>query len=58
MMHDAKYGGTPLAISRHILELKGVKVGPPRAPFAPLTPAQKTALEADLKSIGFFDWCD
>ena len=58
IMNDARFGGNGLVISRHILEMKGVKLGPPRLPFLPMTPAQTAALEAELKRIEYFSWCD
>jgi N-acetylneuraminate lyase len=59
IMNDARFGGQGLAISRLMYEWKGaVRLGPPRAPFSPLTPPQQKALEEELKRVGFFQWCD
>ena len=59
MMFGGKYGPSALAVNRRMYELKGaVKLGPPRAPIIPLTDAQAAALHADLKAMGFFEWCD
>ena len=58
VMNDARFGGNGLVISRHILEMKGVKMGPPRMPHVPMTAGQTAALEAELKRIGYFSWCD
>lgn len=49
---------SPVPPQRFMYELKGVRLGPPRLPLAPLTPEQKAALEADLRAIGYFEWCD
>jgi N-acetylneuraminate lyase len=58
MMNDPKYGGNGLATSREIYQMKGVKLGPPRAPIAQLTAEQKAALKVDLDAVGFWEWCD
>ena len=59
IMNDARFGGNGLAVSRAFYEMKGaVKLGPPREPIAPLTPAQHAALKAELDRVGFFTWCD
>ena len=59
IMNDPRFGGSSLPTGRAIYEMKGaVKLGPPRMPLVPLTPAQTAALAAELKRIGFFDWCD
>ena len=58
VLTDARYGGNLLTTARQVMELKGIKMGPPRQPHVPLTPAQATELEAELNKIGFFSWCD
>ena len=58
IMNDPRFGGNGLVVSRHIVEMKGVKLGPPRAPHVAMTPAQTAALEAELKRVDFFSWCD
>ena len=47
-----------LVVSRHIMERKGVRLGPPRQPLVPLTPAQVVAIDEELKRMDFFAWCD
>ena len=59
IMNDPKFGGAGLVTSRKMYEMKGsVKLGPPRAPFAPMTGDQEKALKAHLTEVGFFEWCD
>jgi N-acetylneuraminate lyase len=58
MMNDPKYGGNGLATSREIYQMKGVKLGPPRAPIAALTAEQKAVLKTDLDKVGFWTWAD
>src|SRR4051794_16255044 len=42
----ASAGG--LVVARRIMELKGIKLGPPRLPLMPLSAAQSTLLDAEL----------
>ena len=58
MLFSGKYSPTSLAVNREIMELKGIKLGPPRMPIIAMTDAQKAALKADLTAMGFFEWCD
>jgi len=59
IMNDARFGGNGLVVSRAIYEWKGaVKLGPPRAPHVPLTPAQAAGLRAELDALKFWEWCD
>jgi N-acetylneuraminate lyase len=59
ILSRAAYGGNGLATCRLMYEMKGaVKLGPPRMPIMPLTPAQKVALKAELDECGYFTWCD
>jgi N-acetylneuraminate lyase len=52
------YGGNSLVCTRAIMEMKGVPLGPPRAPHVPMTPAQLAAFKAELEEIGFWQWAD
>lgn len=59
VLTDARFGGGNLLVTaRHVMELKGIKLGPVRQPHVPLTPEQAKDLEAELNKIGFFSWCD
>jgi N-acetylneuraminate lyase len=60
-INDARFGPHSLSTARLMYELKSkgaVVLGPPRAPFAPLTEAQAAALKAELTASGYFEWCD
>ena len=54
----SKYVGNsgPFTATRAVMAMLGVDLGPPRLPFQQLSAQDYTALESDLKSIGFFDW--
>lgn len=45
-----------MAAAKSVMGLLGVEVGPARLPHASLKPEQRTALQAGLDRIGFFDW--
>jgi N-acetylneuraminate lyase len=49
-----RYGA--MAGQKAVMPLVGLDCGPVRLPLLPLSPAETTALEAELRSIGFFDW--
>ena len=58
-MNDPRFGPWSLSTARVMYELKGgVKLGPPRAPFEPLTAAQTQALKEELTTSGYFQWSD
>ena len=59
LMNDAAFAsGGGLVVSRHIMERKGVRLGPPRLPLTPLSAAQTAAIDAELKRMDYFSWCD
>ena len=58
VLTDARFGGNLLVTARHVMEMKGIKMGPPRQPHVPMTPEQVKGLEEELKAIRFFEWCD
>lgn len=58
VMTDGRFGGNLLVTARHVMELKGIRMGPPRAPHVPMTPEQTAAFEAELKRIGFWEWAN
>jgi N-acetylneuraminate lyase len=45
-----------LAASRAVMGLLGLDVGPARLPHTNLTTEQRSALQAGLERLGFFDW--
>ena len=45
-----------IAATKGVMGMLGVNVGPARLPHAPITSEQSSALQADLESVGFFDW--
>jgi len=45
-----------MGAAKAIMQMLGVDVGPARLPNSSLNPEQKSSLQADLKSLGFFDW--
>jgi N-acetylneuraminate lyase len=45
-----------LAASKGVLRLLGIDCGPTRLPIVPLSSAELTGLEEELRSIGFFTW--
>lgn len=45
-----------MAAAKHMMELLGVPVGPPRLPVESLTPEQQRELRKSLESLGFFEW--
>lgn len=49
-----KYGAD-VAVSKAILRLLGVDVGPVRLPLTDVTPEQQASLAAELQAVGFFD---
>lgn len=49
-----RYGG--LRAQKAMMKLIGIDCGDVRLPLQPMEPAEYTALEKDLRSIGFFDW--
>ncbi|XP_065900356.1 N-acetylneuraminate lyase-like [Dysidea avara] len=52
-----KYGhGNAISAGKHIMNLLGVDVGPPRLPVLPIGDEDMKLLEAHLKDIGFFTW--
>lgn len=58
VLTDARFGGNLLVTARHVMEMKGIKLGPARVPHVPMTAEQTKELEAELAKIGFFSWCD
>ena len=60
ILNDPRFGPWSLATARAMYELKepSVLLGPPRAPFEPLTPAQRQALKEELTQSGYFQWAD
>ncbi len=50
--------GTPVAVSKAIQSLRGVEMGPVRAPNSPLSADAIEVIKRRLTSIGFFEWCD
>lgn len=58
VMTDARFGGNLLVTARHVMEMKGIRMGPVRLPHVPMTAAQTEAFEKEIKAIGFFEWCD
>lgn len=58
VLTDPRFGGDQLVTSRHLLELRGVQMGPVRTPHESMTPAQVKELDAELNKIGFWEWCD
>ena len=58
ILGDGNFGGY-LPTARAMYELKsGLALGPPRMPLAPITAEQRAALDAELKRIGFYEWCN
>ncbi len=45
-----------IAATKSVMGMLGINVGPARLPHAPITSEQSSALQADLESVGFFDW--
>jgi len=45
-----------LSATKAAMEMLGVPVGPPRLPHLPLTPEERTKLDAELGALGFFEW--
>jgi len=45
-----------MGAAKTVMAFLGVDVGPARLPNTNLSAAQRTALHADLESLGFFDW--
>ena len=58
VMTDARFGGNLLVTARHVMDMKGIRMGPPRLPHIPMTPEQTAKFEAEIRASGFFEWCD
>ncbi len=48
-----RYGVVPA--TKAIMQMIGMPVGPPRLPYAPMSPAELAEMERDLRAIGFFE---
>jgi len=49
----ARYGSGSVDVGKAVLELRGVPVGPPRLPRAPMSAEGKALLRSDLKKLNF-----
>jgi N-acetylneuraminate lyase len=50
---QTRYGTSSVDVGKAILELRGVPVGPPRLPRAPMTAEGKALLRSDLEKLNF-----
>jgi N-acetylneuraminate lyase len=53
---ERRYGCGQIAALKAMSKLRGVDVGPPRAPYKAISDAGLEQLKADLTGLGFFDW--
>lgn len=53
-----RYAADGLAVVKAVATLKGLPVGPVRAPLQRMSSDAMSKLNADLNDIRFFDWCD
>lgn len=56
LLHNGSRYGPNVNIQKAIMELKGIRVGPPRAPHRRPTAEGAALLKQDLTDIGFFEW--
>jgi len=54
----AKYGSGPamFSVSRSMMAMYGLDLGPPRLPLVPMETSKYKQLEAELTELGLFEW--